>query len=70
MHQEKIMFHVIDHAAVVYTGELSQATQYVIEHYGDGLDAAIRAGIKITYSDSLRRSDELDRAPRPTARRH
>ena len=47
------MFHVFDHAAVVYSGELSQATQYVIEHYGQSLDDAIRSGIKIAYTDPL-----------------
>jgi hypothetical protein len=43
------MFQVLDHAAVVYTGELSQTTQYIIEHYGKKLDEAIRSGIKIGY---------------------
>ena len=43
------MFQVLDHAAVVYTGELSQTTQYIIEHYGQKLDEAIRSGIKIAY---------------------
>lgn len=46
------MFHVVDHAQVVYSGELSQATQYVIEHYGKKLDEAIRSGIKILHTDS------------------
>lgn len=45
------MFHVLDHAAVVYTGELSQTTQYVIEHYGQRLDEAIRSGIRIVCAD-------------------
>ena len=45
------MFQVLDHAAVVYTGELSQTTQYIIEHYGKKLDEAIRSGIKIAYLD-------------------
>ena len=45
------MFQVLDHAAVVYTGELSQTTQYIIEHYGKKLDEAIRSGIKIAYTD-------------------
>lgn len=45
------MFHVLDHADVVYTGELSQATQYVIDHYGNKLDGAIRSGIRIAYAD-------------------
>lgn len=49
------MFHVLDHADVVYTGELSQATRYVIEHYGVKLDEAIRSGIKIAYTDSMHR---------------
>jgi hypothetical protein len=47
------MFQVLDHAAVVYTGELSQTTQYIIEHYGKKLDEAIRSGIKITYTDPI-----------------
>lgn len=46
------MFQVLDHADIVYTGELSQATQYVIEHYGTKLDEAIRSGIRIAYTDS------------------
>ncbi len=45
------MFQVLDHAAVVYTGELSQTTQYIIEHYGKKLDEAIRSGIKIGYAE-------------------
>lgn len=53
------MFHVFDHADVVYSGELSQATQYVIEHYGKKLDEAIRSGIKILYSDSLHSLNEV-----------
>jgi hypothetical protein len=47
------MFHVLDHADVVYTGELSESTQYVIEHYGEKLDEAVQAGIKILYTDAL-----------------
>lgn len=47
------MFHVLDHADLVYTGDLSQSTQYVIDHYGKKLDEAIRTGIKILYSDTL-----------------
>lgn len=46
------MFQVLDHADVVYTGELSQTTQYVIEHYGNKLDDAIRSGIRIAYADA------------------
>jgi hypothetical protein len=49
------MFQVLDHSAVVYIGELSQATQYVIEHYGKKLDEAIRSGIRIDYADPHRR---------------
>lgn len=45
------MFQVLDHAIVVYIGELSETTQYVIEHYGKKLDEAIRSGIRITYAD-------------------
>lgn len=47
------MFHVLDHANIVYTGELSDTTQYVIEHYGKKLDEAVRAGIRILYTDAL-----------------
>lgn len=47
------MFHVLDHAEVVYSGDLSQATQYVIDHSGKRLDEAIRSGIRILYSDAL-----------------
>jgi hypothetical protein len=46
------MFHVLDHADVVYTGDLSQSTQYVIERYGKKLDEAVRSGIDILYSDA------------------
>jgi hypothetical protein len=45
------MYHVLDHEVVVYTGELSQSTQYVIEHYGKKFDDVIRSGILILYSD-------------------
>ena len=45
------MFHVLDHADVVYTGELSQTTRYVSEHYGNKLDGAIRPDIRIEYAD-------------------
>ncbi len=47
------MFHVLDHSDVVYTGDLSQSTQYVIEHYGKRLDEAVQAGIRILYTDML-----------------
>ncbi len=43
------MFQVLDHAHVVFTGGLSQATQYIIEHYGF-VDEAIRTGIRITLA--------------------
>lgn len=55
------MFNVLDHARVVFTGELSQTTQYVIEHYGKKLDEAIRSGIRIVSADphrSLARADQ------------
>ena len=52
------MFHVLDHADVVYTGELSHATRYGIEHYGGKLDEAIRSGIKIASPDSLHRLNQ------------
>lgn len=63
------MFHVLDHADVVYTGDLSQTTQYIIDHYGRKLDDAIRAGIRILYTDPLHGLSEAreallgDRAP-------
>jgi hypothetical protein len=47
------MFHVLDHADIVYSGHLSDSTQYVIEHYGARLDEAIRSGIRIVYSDDV-----------------
>ncbi len=59
MHQEAIMFHVLDHAEVVYAGDLSQSTRYVIEHYEKRLDEAIRSGIKILYSDPLHSQSEI-----------
>lgn len=49
------MFHVLDHAHVVYTGDLSEATRYVIERYGTCLDDAVRSGIRILYSDAQHR---------------
>lgn len=49
------MFHVLDHAEVVYSGDLSQATRYVIEHLGKSLDEAIRSGIRILFSDESHR---------------
>jgi hypothetical protein len=52
------MFQVLDHAAVVYTGELSQTTQYILEHYGKKLDEAIRSGIKIAYIESIQGLNE------------
>ena len=55
------MFHVLDHADVVYTGELSQATLYVVEHYGVKLDEAMRSGIKIACTDSLNCLNEAAR---------
>jgi len=56
------MFQVLDHANVVYTGELSQTTQYVIEHYGSSLDEAIRSGIRIIYADPLRQLNQAGEA--------
>ncbi len=46
------MFHVLDHADLVYSGDLSQATQYILERSGKRLDEAIRSGIRILYSDA------------------
>ena len=51
------MFHVLeldhDHPNVVFSGQLSQATGYVMERYGKPLDEAIRSGIRILYTDAL-----------------
>jgi hypothetical protein len=47
------MFHVLDHTELVYSGDLSQATRYILEHSGKRLDEAIRSGIRIHYSDAL-----------------
>lgn len=56
------MFHVLDHADVVFAGELSQTTQYVIDHYGNTLDGAIRSGIRIAYADPQCRLSEVGEA--------
>jgi hypothetical protein len=53
MKREAIMFHVLDHADVVYTGDFSQSTQYVIEHFGKKLDEVVRSGIRILHTDML-----------------
>lgn len=58
------MFHVLDQADLVYSGDLSQATQYVLEHSGKRLDEAIRSGIRILYSDALH-TLSLGRRPGP-----
>jgi hypothetical protein len=47
------MFHVLDQSGVVYTGNLSQSTQYVAENYGNRLDEVVRSGIRILYTDML-----------------
>lgn len=52
------MFHVLDHANLVFAGELSQTTQYVIDHYGKTLDDAIRSGVRIAYADPQPRTSE------------
>jgi hypothetical protein len=58
------MFHVLDDTHVVYTGDLSAATRYVIEHYGTCLDDAVRSGIRILYSDPLHRlAESINSAP-------
>lgn len=56
------MYQVLDHATVVYVGELSQTTQYVIEHYGKKLDEAIRSGIRIAYAEPNRRLNGVEKA--------
>lgn len=57
------MFHVLeldhDHANIVFSGQLSQATGYVMEHYGRQLDEAIQSGIRILYTDALSGLDEV-----------
>ncbi len=52
------MFHVLDHAAVVYTGELSEATQYIIERYGIKLEDASRSGIRLARTEPPNRMNE------------
>lgn len=47
------MYHVLDHSDVVYTGDLSASTQYIIDHYGKRLDEAVQAGIRLLYTDML-----------------
>jgi hypothetical protein len=59
------MFHVLDHEDIVYSGELSQATQYVIEHSGRKLDEAIRSGIRILYTDALHSLKQTQRSVSP-----
>lgn len=56
------MFHVLDHTNLVYSGDLSQATQYILERSGKRLDEAIRSGIRILYSDAMH-SLKLGRCP-------
>lgn len=56
------MFHVLDHSDLVCSGELSEATRYVIEHSGKRLDEAIRSGIRILYSDAWHNLPALARA--------
>lgn len=64
------MFHVLDHAHEVFSGELSQATQYVIEHYGDTLDGAIRSGVRIAYGEpQLRLSEAGESGSDPAVRK-
>jgi hypothetical protein len=64
LNQEAIMFQVLDHAAVVFSGELSQTTQYILDHYGKKLDEAIRSGIKIAYAEVIRNGDSQEAPPR------
>jgi hypothetical protein len=59
------MFHVLDHEDIVYSGELSQVTQYVIEHSGRKLDEAIRSGIRILYTDALHSLKQTQRSVSP-----
>lgn len=58
------MFHVLDHNDIVYSGDLSQSTQYILEHYGTRFDEAIRTGIKILYSDPSHSLNEARQALR------
>lgn len=61
------MFHVLENTDLVYSGNLSQATQYVLEHTGKRLDDAIHSGIRILYSDALQ-ALRLGRHGAPDAR--
>lgn len=56
------MFHVLDHNDVVYSGELSQSTEYILEHYGRKFDDAMRSGIRILYTDPLRSLNEAKKS--------
>lgn len=47
------MFHVLDHADVIYSGDLAHSTQYVIDHYDNKLDDAVHDGVRILYTDML-----------------
>ena len=56
------MFHVLDHADIVFSGNLSDATRYVIEHSsGKRLDEAIGSGVCILYSDAMHSLSEACR---------
>jgi hypothetical protein len=60
------MYHVLElrHNNIVFSGQLSQATGYVIEHYGKQLDEAIRSGIRILDTDALRGLNEVQQTVR------
>ncbi len=55
------MFHVLDHGKLVYSGELSHVTQYVLDHHGNTLCEAIRSGVRIVYSSAFHRMNETYR---------
>lgn len=59
------MFHVLDHAEVVYSGDLSQATHFIIERLGKSLDEAIRSGVRILFSDESGRRSEAQASTSP-----
>lgn len=56
------MYHVLDHDDIVYSGEFSESTEYVLEHYGMRFDDAIRSGIMILYTDPMHSLNEARQA--------
>ncbi len=52
------MFHVVDRGKIMYSGELSQVTQYILDNHDKSIGKAIRSGIRITYGNALRSINE------------